>query len=271
MLEKGGKTIDKLKQFFIDFWYLISPLFGFLGELFDILEVEFLQKIFYLLSIYCLWLGIREFKKKNKRKIKQPMKPQAQRTVEQSLDPEKQVKMLVENERKIRKGLKIMFKWFKNNKGAIAQIGTGLLAVVTPFIPQISDLVIWGEIKVIPVLFGVLTIVIGSLSYPLTSSSLQEAINNLKATIKGAKVTKEDKQKLEDIKFFKNEIKVIEKELKSLEKEYASSESEYARAKRYGLSISHDAERKHNEYIASKNSRENAKKQLEDKLAVLDR
>lgn len=264
-------TIEKLKQVFVDFWYLVSPIFGFLGGLFDKLEVEFLQKIFYLLSIYCLWLGIREFKRKKKNTLKQPMKPQAQRTVEQSLDPEQQIKTLVEKEKRIMKGLKIMFKWLKNNSGAVVFILTSIATVCGWLIPQVGDLWIIGDYKVLPLLLTVVTTLVGARTMPLTKSSTQELINNALEGVKGSKATPEEKERAKDIKYFRNEIKELEKQLSILEKNNVKVVEEFNRANKYGLAISHDLRKAYDEYVTIKSSSEIAKRQLEEKLALLEK
>ena len=239
--------------------------------MFDVLEVEFLQKIFYLLSIYCLWLGIREFKRKKKNTLKQPMKPQAQRTVEQSLDPEKQVKMLIEKERIIMKGLKIMLKWIKDNRGSLTFILSTITAVAGWLIPEFGDLWIVCGYKVLPILFSLASLVLGAKSYPLSSSEKQDAWNKAVSIFKTSKATPEEQAKAKDIKYFKDEIKVLEKELKIIEKESVKVVEEFTRANKYGLTISHDLRKSYDEYVMAKSSRENAKKQLEEKLALLEK
>lgn len=264
-------TIEKLKQVFVDFWYLVSPIFGFLGGLFDKLEVEFLQKIFYLLSIYCLWLGIREFKRKKKNRLKQPMKPQAQRVVEQSLDPEQQIKTLVENEKRIMKGFEIMFNWIKKNKGAIVFVLSSITSLCGWLIPEFGDLWIVCGYKALPILMTTASTLLGMMTMPLTKASTQEAIDNALSTIKGSKATPEDKERAKDIKYFRNEIKELEKQLSILEKNNVKVVEEFNRANKYGLAISHDLRKAYDEYVTIKSSSEIAKRQLEEKLALLEK
>lgn len=269
MLEKGGRIIGKLKQFLVDFWYLISPLFGFLGEIFNKLEVEFLQKIFYLLSIYCLWLGIREFKRKKKNTLKQPMKPQAQKTVEQSLDPEQQAKLLIEKERKIIRGIKIMLNWIKNNRGSISFALTLIATICGYLIPEFGDLWIIGDVKVLPLVFGSLSLVLGMKSFPMSSSERQEAWNKVNALLTGSKATEEEKEKAKDVRFFKEEVKSLDKKLKALEKEYASVVEEVKRAQKYNLTVATAQREAYAEYLKQKQELENVKAQFESKLATL--
>ena len=199
------------------------------------------------------------------------MKPQAQRTIEQSLDPEKQAKLLIEKERKIMKGLKIMLNWIKNNRGSISFVLTLVATICGYLIPEYGDLWIVGELKMLPLITGAISLVLGVKSFPISSSEKQELWNKATEVLKGSKATAEEKEKAKDIKYFKDEIKVLEKELKIIEKENAKAIEEFARANKYGLSISHDLRKTYDEYVMAKSSRENAKKQLEEKLALLEK
>ena len=123
----------------------------------------------------------------------------------------------------------------------------------------------------LPLTLNLVSFVLGIKCFPMSSSEKQEAWNSVTAAVTSSKATPEEKEKAKDIKYFKDEIKVLEKELKIIEKENAKAIEEFARANKYGLSISHDLRKTYDEYVMAKSSRENAKKQLEEKLALLEK
>lgn len=116
---------NKIKELISNLNAWLSPIFGVIGFVFEKLQLDILMKIFYILSIYLLFLGILEmrYKKKNRKDIKNKNKiitPKAQKTNELALDTENQAEQVlstIENYRKV--GIKTMefikntFKWIK--------------------------------------------------------------------------------------------------------------------------------------------------------------
>lgn len=75
------------------------------------MQLDVLMKIFYLLSIYLLLLGILEMRKKRK-KNKKIITPKAQKTNELALDTEKQAKEILDNIENYKKAGKMIVKTF---------------------------------------------------------------------------------------------------------------------------------------------------------------
>ncbi len=139
----------KIKDLVEQCWIVIAPFFSFLGIIFEKIQLVALQKIFYLLSIFVLILGIVELAQKRKIR-KTGFTSKAEKTVRLAMSPELQVeekvRMLKIYERMFRamfEKTKKVFKWIMGNKlsltsiiGSIAFIGLSQYALYSDILMQ---------------------------------------------------------------------------------------------------------------------------------------
>lgn len=246
-------------------WTFIVSVMDKVIEWFTTFEADILKKVFYLLSIYCLLLGIQELKKKKQKgKVEEPkiFSPLAVRVVEQSLHPTNQAQMLIVYE----KGIKKVMKWLKNNKGAISTLLVGALTVLSYFDKSFGGSIVWLGIDVIPFVGSLATGILALTTKPFTSSTVAQFFKDAVTAYKENKV---DKQLLADINFFEKSIAELEKKLAKNEKEYASDIETYTRATRYGLTITQELRARYNEYVSIKAGLEAELNDYKTKLSTL--
>jgi hypothetical protein len=232
--------MDAIKEWVIGIWERFTNS--------DLLYI--LKEIFYFLSILLLLLGIRELKKRDKKKPK-IYKPSALRTIDNALNPLAQAKIIIIYEEKIEKGVNKMIRWIKNNKGAIATLLTGMVTLASWIYAQVDTIyVLWG-IEIVPVILTLVTGIIAVFTNGFTKSNTQEAINQVVASLKTNKV---DSETARDIKFFDSEIAKLEKELRTLESTNRPLVETYERNKKYELGIDATMQEQYSKYLKEKSA-----------------
>lgn len=113
---------EAIKNFFQKFWHYICIGFTATVTWFKVVDIQILEKIFYLISIFILTIGL--FKVIFKKKKKLPKSP-AEKTLDLAANPEKAAEKIIDNCRKTKREvykMKKFFKWLWANKVSLSSI-----------------------------------------------------------------------------------------------------------------------------------------------------
>lgn len=230
----------------------LSPLIGVLGFIFEKLQLDILMKVFYLLSIYLLFLGIIEMRHKRKiRKLENKQKiitPKAQKTTNLALDTEKQAEQLLNNVDYYRKvgtkmldKIKKIFLWIWKFKeqlvsliGILVVEGIAIYCTVQDYAlelmrrinPNFNVEPIWFKVVVVVVFTLVMALTIRNVCKKVGLGGLQYALEVEQEKLD----TKVSKNKLSEntIKTLKKIIKITKEEIIKIKSALAQKEKELA-------------------------------------------